>query len=138
VIIVVGLDNTLCQSRWRSSLIETEGWEAYHEKLVADEPNRIMKQLVASLKAGDHIVVACTSRPDRWRMATYGWLMRKEIVVDELLMRADNDFRPASQVKIDLVDKAVGMSKLDLVIDDRDDVLAAFRAKEICCLQFAR
>lgn len=139
MIVLIGLDNTLCSSEWRRPLIDSGGWDEYHAALSRDEPVAAMKTFVGEMSERGHQVTVVTSRPEKWRAATNEWLLRHKVAVDEVLMRPDDDYRPSPQVKTDLAVKRFGsLREVDLMVDDRDDVIAAFRSRGVYCLQFSR
>lgn len=143
MMVVVGLDSTVCDVSHRRSMMEIDGWDAYHSQLSGDVPYGTMVDLIQSFNDHDDTVIAVTARPERWRAATLNWLVRYGVKIDHLYMRGDGDYRPACEVKCDIVRKIVKaheVDKIDLVIDDRDDVLAALKGSDLvrCRLQFLR
>lgn len=134
MLVLVGLDGTCCDSSWRRPSIEEKGWDHYHSLLAGDEPICHIRDLVDSLYEAGHTVVAVTSRSEKWRGSTLGWLVKNAFSFHELMMRKVGDFRTEAEVKT----SALPMSSRTLVIDDSAAVIAAFRARGATCLQVER
>lgn len=136
-IVLCDLDHVLCDSFWRDAMIGGPGgWDAYH---AAAHQDQLVWQVAAMVNAlaTTFDVYGLTARPEKWRTMTMAWLVRHGVRIECLLMRGDRDFRPSPQVKLDLVKNTwspIG-DHIALLIDDRDDVCAAFRAEGIVVLQ---
>ena len=134
MIILVDLDDTLCQSAWRSDMI-ADGWDAYYQAAAEDKPIAEFCELVNNLSRLNQVWVA-TARPERWRKLSTDWLVRHKVSVMGLLMRRNDDFRQAPAVKLtQAAEKFTRVEKVSLVIDSRDDVLGAFRGAGVSALQ---
>lgn len=132
MIVFLDIDHTLAHSAWRDPMIGGEGgWDAYYEAGDKDEPVMEMVRLVDALSCVGHTVIGSTGRPEKWRTWTMSWLVRHSVMLDDLLMRADNDFRPSPQIKLDHARRV----RPDIVIDDRDDIRDAFLREGVFVLQ---
>jgi hypothetical protein len=70
-----------------------------------------------------------TARPEKWRMKTVDWLTKEEIMVEGQLMRPENDYRQAPELKVAMATLYFGsLDAIDLVFDSREDVVSAFRS----------
>jgi hypothetical protein len=126
---LVGIDNTL------SDQIGVDTFE--DRDFSKDIPIPGMHAFVTALHMDNWRVIGITSRNERWRKPTMDWLLRHEFLLDEVLMRADSDYRSADEVKMSLaIDRFPNElhKAVKLVVDDRDDVLAAFNAIGITTL----
>lgn len=133
-IILIDIDHVVADSRWRDTMIGGEGgWDAYHRASSDDPPVVPMICLVDSLCESGLEILGLTSRPEKWRQLTVDWLVRHRCKFHDLLMRSDGDYRPSPQVKLDLARSL--LPRVILLIDDRDDVCAVFRAEGIVVLQ---
>ena len=121
MIIFCDIDHTLADSFWRDPMWGKD-WDAYYKAGDDDKPIVPMVRMMQLMHADGATIVASTARPEKWRQLTMQWLVRYEVPMDQMFMRADNDRRPSPLVKLDFM-KIV---KPDLVIDDRTDVCAAF------------
>lgn len=147
--VVVDMDHTLCESHWRDHLVEGvektyENFIEYNRLAKDDLPNHDVAWLVRTLKNDEatHIVIA-TARPEDNRAITAHWLREHGIPYDGLLMREVDDPSPSPIFKaasvIDYVNKKLGVVKIKdfvaMVIDDRPDVLEAFRGLGVTTMQ---
>ncbi len=137
MLIVADIDHTLAASWWRDPMIGVESWDAYHEQSKNDEPIAATVELVRCLHSAGHVLIGCTSRPVKWRELTMSWLVRHNIFLEDIMMRQDSDYRPAPELKLAMAREYFGgdLTKMDLMIEDRDDVVAAFRAEGVTCIQ---
>jgi hypothetical protein len=121
------IDHTVADAAWRDSLIGQ--WDAYYMSSIDDEPIYHVAELVDSLYGGGWSIIGCTARPEQWRKVTVEWLVKWNIPFDHLLMRPDDDFRKAPEVKVDMIKRHFGedMSSIILMLDDRLDVVEAVR-----------
>lgn len=134
--IIIDVDHTISDAAWRDNLIGGP-WDDYHTASATDQPIDEIAQMLQMIGRG-FFVVGCTARPEKWRGLTMQWLTKHGIQMDELLMRPDDDYRPAPVVKVDLCKRRFGMAwphEIAFVMDDRDDVAAAFKAEGITVLQ---
>jgi|SRR5882724_656742 len=128
MIVAVDMDHTLSHAAWRDEHIawamESGDWDYYHQLGIEDRPaTEIIKLVVALHNNGDEIYIV-TARPRKFLRQTFAWLHSHGILVDEdhILMRDYNDFQPAHETKLELTANL----KLDLLIEDREDVAQAF------------
>lgn len=127
------IDHVCSDAAHRDGMIAEGDWDAYHAASDKDAPVPELALIVNALARAGVPVVLITARPVKWRTLTVGWLARHGIYFDELLMRADDDYRSAPQVKIALAEERFGpeLSDVAFLMDDREDTLAAFRAKGV-------
>lgn len=141
MIIIVDIDDTLADTSHREHLIQSEGWDAFHEAGKDDRPIEAMMQLLFRLMAAHEVheseIVALTARPHKYRNQTLKWLMDHSIYVNDLIMRPNDDYSKSKDLKVRLAKEYFGdrFKDISLVIDDHEEVCAAFRAEGITCLQ---
>lgn len=114
------------------------GWDAYHLESVKDEPITEVIDLINALRVEGHEIVAFTARPAKFRAMTMSWFVEHGVMIDDIMMRADDDYRPAVEIKTALSIERFGENlrdKVCLVIEDREDVCAAFMVLGVTCLQ---
>lgn len=126
--ILTDIDGTLADSRWRDGITP---WDEYHAMSIQDEPNKHMIWLIKALHEREYVIVGVTTRPEKFRKLTMNWLLKYDVPIDTLLMRPNDDHRPSPELKVDLVAKALGLDDISFILDDREDVIAAFRAKGV-------
>lgn len=124
---LIGIDGTLAIS----NAPEGNDWNENTEILALAKPVQAVAALTLALHLENWHLIGFTSRNQRWRKLTMDWLVKHDVPLDELLMRDDKDYGTAPDVKLDLALKYFQSDlekKVNLVIDDRDDVLAPFNA----------
>ncbi|ROO88444.1 putative nucleotidyltransferase [Actinocorallia herbida] len=105
-----------------------------------DLPNRPVIAVVRALAASGHPIVYLSGRGERARAATSAWIAHHIGVPGlDLLMRADGDHRPDEIIKSELYQRRVlpAHGPAGGVIDDRDKVVAMWRALGLTVLQAA-
>jgi beta-phosphoglucomutase-like phosphatase (HAD superfamily) len=132
MILITDLDHTLAASSWRDQH-RGGNWDAYHEMAKDDPPILPMISLINALSLGAKIV-CITTRPEKWRTLTMNWLLKHLVDIDELLMRPNDDFRPSPVLKVALAQQFLVEDENVVAIDDREDVLQAYRAVGIKAL----
>lgn len=114
------------------------GWDAYHSASVNDEPIHDTIAMVVDLSQAGWTIIGLTARPEKWRRITMEWLVKHCILMDELLMRPDDAYHPAPELKVQLAQEFFGgdmTREVAFLIEDRDDVCEAFHALGITTLQ---
>lgn len=137
--IVLDADGTLWDSTPRIDFAKAKQWEEFHSRCIDDQPHDDVLYLLRMLP-WDCVVILCTARTERWRGLTEQWLAMHKIGVDTILMRPNDDFRPAAEVKLNLLEKHFGSKELVLgqvsfCLDDTDRVVEAFRNYGLNCWQ---
>lgn len=136
MILFCDIDHTISDAAWRDGMIGGEGgWDAYHLASQQDSPVLEMVWLVNHLKHSGWLIIGLTTRPEKWRRMTMDWLHKFGVHFDELLMRPDDDFRPSPEIKVEQAIAAVKDLRRCVVFDDREDVIAAFKALGVTSLQ---
>ena len=135
MIVLCDMDHTLSDAAWRDHLIPD--WEAYYADAAADRPIVPVIKMVNALAEAEHSVVVLTARGEKWRKITHNWLIRHDIRVDDVVMRPEGNYQSAPDLKVFLAQEKFGwrLRGVELVIDDRADVCAAFRALGVPTLQ---
>lgn len=136
--ILVDIDHTISNSFWRDSMMGNRDWDAYHSASVDDKPIPDTIDMLCALQVQGYKIIGITARPEKWRDLTMKWLIRHLVCMDELLMRPDDSFRPAPEIKMELVAKRFGdnlCEEVAFIMDDRDDIATAFKGCGITVLQ---
>jgi len=128
--VLVDIDGTLALMNGRSPY----DWSRVGE----DALNVPVALAVEAFAAQGHTIVVMSGRDGSCRAATEAWLAKNGIPYDELHMRAAGDTRRDSVVKLELFDAHVRHRFTVLcVLDDRDQVVRAWRSIGLTCLQVA-
>lgn len=135
-VILVDLDCVVFDANWREPMIASAGWDDYHAAGKDDKPIEVIVDLLTSL-GPYYYFVGVTGRPEKWRKLSMDGLVRHRVMLHELLMRPDGDFRPAPEIKVALVKEHLPnyRDEVAFIMDDREDVAAAFKAIGITALQ---
>lgn len=134
--VILDIDHTISDAAWRDSLLGQ--WDEYHTRSADDKPATDVIELVRMLHAGGCTILAVTARPEKWRSLTYRWLEQHGVMFDRLIMRPDDDYSDAPTVKLAMVETILGPdypSRVICVLDDREDVIAAFIGKGVTSLK---
>lgn len=141
-IILFDIDHTISDAFWRDDMIkrsrDSGDWEEYHSRGKDDKPLEDVVQLIDVIAAGirdtthhgapDNIELwGITARPEKWRKQSFDWFGKYNIPLDVVLMRPEDAFKPAPQIKIDLCKEHKIIDRILCIFDDREDVIAAFR-----------
>lgn len=135
--VLVDIDHVISNAFPRDPMIGNASWDDYHSASVSDDPLHDLVGLINALHAFGYYIIMLTARPSRYRKITMEWLVRHGVKVDEMLMRDDDLFRPSPEMKLALVKARFADMKDEVafMLDDRDDVCAAFREEGITVLQ---
>jgi len=160
-VILCDLDGTLADVNHRLHFINNpdgtkktrkeSDWDSFHTECINDAPNRdvieIMESLVLGHNSGcmvcgavEREVYFLSGRNDVVRAETVQWL-QKHVHEDwdydqRLVMRKNGDFRPDTEVKLEMVQE-LGLTPDDVlcILDDRQCVVDMWRANGFRCLQ---
>ncbi|MBR3898848.1 MAG: hypothetical protein IKJ44_01075 [Elusimicrobiaceae bacterium] len=137
--ILFDIDGTLADLNGREKFLKQKkpDWKNFNAKIEEDVPNTPVVELYRTLyESGKFELILVSGRQERFRKVTETWLAWHEIPFDVLLMRPDEDQRPDSQVKQDILNvlKTQGKDIL-FCVDDRQSVVDMWRQNGITCLQ---
>lgn len=134
-----------CSWKWSysaSSVVFKPDWPAFFRACVDDEPNLpVIAALHAHRAAGHHIMIV-SGRSDEVRAETEAWLFEHvfpgEACTFAPIMRPAGDYTPDDQLKMRwLADGTIPRERVLCAYDDRDKVVAAWRAAGVPCFQVA-
>jgi hypothetical protein len=115
-------------------------WDQFFLDCVSDTPIKDIIELVGILEFG-HTIIFVSDRGSQVRQETLSWIETHipfSIDDDQLLMRAEGDFRPDHEIKLELIGNAgIKPENIFLALDDRDQVVQMWRKNGIRCLQVA-
>ena len=141
--IIVDIDGTIAKVGDRLKYLQQEkkDWDSFYEH--CDE--NIVIQPIAKLVdylAVDHEIVFCTGRRESVREKTIQWIDKHLGFAGsfagelKLLMRKDNDWRPDTEVKPELLAKnGYTPDNVWFILEDRDSVVAKLRSLGFIVLQ---
>ena len=143
------IDHTISDAAWRDDMINNNDWDAYHLAGKEDKPIAEIVQFIESLAGATTTekfaweIIALTARPGKWRKQTMEWMGKYGVIIDEILMRPDDSYKSAGEMKVQLLKERFGESleKLEgcnvILIDDNEKVIEAVRALGITTLHIA-
>lgn len=118
-----------------------EGIRGHHDyhRVLEDAPKGDIIDLVNFLwPVHMSEVIFVSGRPDSCREDTVEWLKAHGLPSGNLFMRKTGDFRPDYLVKYELFNEHIrGKYNVGYVLDDRNSVVAMWRALGLTCLQVA-
>ena len=132
--ILVDIDGVVADCGHRVKLIPD--WDAFFAAAKDDKP---IQPIIDFLREIDHLdVVFITGRPERIRALTIEWFSKYKLYHDELLMRADGDYREDYVVKRELYEayrKEMEEEEPIAIFEDRDQVVGMWRELGLLCFQ---
>ena len=128
-------------------LVDIDGTLAHHEnnrspydygKVLGDEPDEAMIQLVQDLYRSGYKIVILTGRKPEAREDTLTWLMQHNVHYDKFFMRKDHDNRKDWIVKDELIRENIeNKYYIAFCLEDRNQVVDHYRAMGLKVLQVA-
>lgn len=129
--ILVDIDGTLAHNDGHRSFYD-------YTKVYDDQVKREIAGIVELYHRHGHKIIIMSGRDDNCQEETARWLKDNEIHFDEIHMRKTGDQRKDSIVKIELFDEFVrNQYRVEFVLDDRQQVVDAWRSIGLTCLQVA-
>ncbi|MFI7244958.1 hypothetical protein [Streptomyces qinglanensis] len=125
---VFDLDGTLADVRHRLPFLQRRprDWDAFFRAAADDPP--LVKGVALALETAERCELAyLTGRPERCRTDSVQWLRQHGLPAGQLLMRARDDRRPGRVVKPELLRHLARERTVALVVDDDEQVVAAYR-----------
>ena len=144
--IVCDLDGTLANISHRVHLAQERQWDEFHDLLEYDKLHNEVADVIDTLVAADiegyapFNIMILTGRPARYRERTERWLARNFIFPEALVMRPEGNFDSDAMVKPSMLADHFGgyqqaLKAVQLVLEDRDKVVEAFRNLGYFCWQ---
>ena len=130
--IAVDIHGTITHAAWREPIIQLQGWDEYYAQAAHDEPCKPIIRLINGLVRTGEKVVGMTETPERYRELTMRWLVYNNVLLDEIYMRPEDDWRSAVDLKMSFLDEMP--EQVSIAIDDSEAVIDAFRARGITTL----
>ena len=136
-IAVVDIDGVLADPGHRTHHLQSrpKDWDGFFAAVSGDTLIERGRSLVAEL-ASEHEIVLLSGRPERTRVDTADWLARHGIGYSRLVLRDDDDHRPAGLMKADLIRAIGGPDVVGVVIDDEPGVVEALSRRGYTVRQF--
>lgn len=145
---VFDFDGTLALTEHRQHLLSDQDnpdrWRQFFAACVDDTPNESVIATMHLLRSSGADVEIWSGRSDEVRSQSMAWLAQNTLLLTHeiesmLRMRAAGDFTPDEELKRQWLDGMSGHDRTRLlaVFDDRDKVVAMWRAAGVPCFQVA-
>ncbi|MFI8195318.1 hypothetical protein ACIF6K_02095 [Streptomyces sp. NPDC085942] len=123
---VFDLDGTLADTAHRQHFLEgpRRDWAGFFAA-APDDPPLPEGVRMAHASAEECAIVYLTGRPERCRRDTLRWLSRQGLPEGELLMRRNDDRRPARRTKLDVLKRLERSGRVRVLVDDDELVCDA-------------
>lgn len=133
---VIDLDGVLADVGHRLHHLERrpKDWAAFFAGL-DDDPLLLEGLAVARRLSEAHRVVYLSGRPERTRARTQAWLVRHDVPPGRVLLRGDQDRRPARVLKVGVLRRLAARADVAVLVDDDPQVGAAARAAGFTVLE---
>ena len=126
---VFDVDGVLADVTHRLHHLEArpQRWERFFQ---AADRDPLLAEGAGRLRAAlaEHDVVYLTGRPERTRRLTEQWLARHNLPTGPLIMRADDDHRPARWMKREVLRRLAATRDVISMLDDDPAVVAVLEA----------
>jgi beta-phosphoglucomutase-like phosphatase (HAD superfamily) len=127
------LDGTLSDDKARAHYVEVErgrarDWHSYFDAIDTDPPIAASMEVLRAMHAAGIRILFLTGRPEYTRPKTVRWLEANGLTeYDALLMRPEDERRPAGHFKAEVVDRLRRDYELVCAFEDRIDVAEMLR-----------
>jgi len=149
-ILFCDIDHVLADAFWRDHLIDPDHqknsedtFNYYHRKSFGDRAIESSVSIVNALSGSGYAICMLTARPEHFRTSTETWLKRHNIKFTAVAMRPTGDRRPSPQLKVESAAYILNNIRRSgepiediIVMDDRDDVVQAFRNFGVTTIRF--
>ncbi len=127
---VIDLDGVVADVRHRLHHLarRPKRWDRFFAGIPHDPPLQEGLATVHRL-AREHEVVYLTGRPERTRADTVAWLRTHGLPAGRLVMRRDDDRRPARMAKPGMLDRLAATARVAVVVDDDPAVCDALESR---------
>jgi hypothetical protein len=129
-VVVLDIDGVLADVRHRLHHVERtpKDWGAFFRAMDADALLPEGRDAALAAVAAGHAVLYLTGRNESYRSTTSTWLTENGLPEGPLVMRAENDRRPARQYKPEALRRIARAADVVEVIDDDEAVVRVLRA----------
>lgn len=141
--IVFDIDGVLadCSHRLKYIQGEDKDYDSFYsyDEILKDKPILNLDKILLNIQcagSSDIDIRFITARNIKSITATAEWLEKYfSIMVEEgdILMRPEKDWRPAYQVKEDLIKKHIGFENILFAFDDDDKVVEMYKKHGVMC-----
>jgi phosphoglycolate phosphatase-like HAD superfamily hydrolase len=126
---IFDLDKTLADDKHREYHLTGGDWTSYFNACDKDEPIPAVCAIANALTAAGHTIMIVTGRSEVVEEKTHAWLKLHVPGYHAVFMRAKNDFRHNSQVKMEHLRaiQQIWQYEILMIFDDQPAVCSALR-----------
>lgn len=139
--IIFDIDGTIANIEHRRHHVteKPKNWAAFNREIVNDTPFKDIIYLAQIFHSMGENVILCSGRGEEDRKVTEEQMRSFGVPYQKLYMRPEKDSRRDDIIKKELLDQIIadGYDVPFMVFDDRDQVVAMWRANGIRCMQVA-
>ena len=126
--IICDCDGTLCLLNGRDPF----DFESAENDLL----NEPVANLITMYKNAGNKILIVSAREEKFQPLTEDWLKKHSIPYDHIFLRSDNDYRSDDIIKKEIYENKIKASwDIEVVLDDRNRVVAMWREIGLNCLQ---
>lgn len=131
-VVICDLDGTLCDISHRIHHVsgETKNWKLFFAGISKDKIRKDVFDMIKTMyDKEDKQIIFVSGRPDTYKQQTLAWLRKNDVSFGfTLIMRKENDTRPDTEVKKQILDTYFkDKSCIYKVIDDRPSVIRMWK-----------
>jgi phosphoglycolate phosphatase-like HAD superfamily hydrolase len=140
---LIDIDGTIADNKHREWVLKENrprpNWDLFFNLAGQDKPFPHMVKLLHDLRSDGSVIIYVTGRPERLRVLTENWIEDHGFpLATRMFMRTDGDHRPDEIIKAEILDALLATGhKITMAFDDRNKVVAMWRARGIPCAQVA-
>lgn len=136
--VIFDMDGTLEDVSERRHYALAGAWEDWHARTGEGPPNEPVVDLCRLYHGAGYSILITTGRQECFRKQTELWLTFNQVPWTAIYMRGNKDQREDSIVKLGLLEQ-IRRDGHDprVAVDDRNRVVAMWRAAGLACLQVA-
>jgi uncharacterized HAD superfamily protein len=133
-LLITDIDGTIAKDGWRYRYTD---YDERNRQAAYDDSDRTFVLLLSSLAKASWLTVCVTSRNERWQQLTQKWLLKQGVDYANIYMRDDDDYSSAPEFKVLAVKQILETIQpvTLLLIDSREDVIAAYKSEGWSTLQ---
>lgn len=132
---IFDVDGTLCDVRPVRKYVVPDGsvsdfkknFAQFHRESLDCLPHADVRDFAQQLQSEGFRILIVSGRQLRWASLTKQWLRKWGVKYDGFYLRADKDFRPDVQVKMEIGERILREYSPVVAFDDRDDIVDVWR-----------
>jgi hypothetical protein len=130
-VVIFDIDQTLMDESHRAQYRDVKNWEKYFELCHLDTPIESMIQLTKEYKEKGFEIWLMSGRTVKVKDKTIESLKKAGAVFDNVKLRGEDNKIPDFVIKPSWAQKLIGVKRIEVVFDDKDNVIEGYRKKGI-------